>query len=122
MSVTGPSEAKDQQRPSMHGYESNHTDMRQPDTGEESTIADWRRPLMEYLEVPSSATDWKISRQELKYMMLDGELYRCMMDGLLLKCLDIEQAQVAMGEVHEGTCGAHQSAQKMKWTIIRAGL
>jgi hypothetical protein len=27
-----------------------------------------------------------------------------------------------MGEVHEGLCGVHQSAHKMKWTLWRAGL
>jgi hypothetical protein len=27
-----------------------------------------------------------------------------------------------MGEVHEGLCGVHQSAHKMKWTLRRAGL
>jgi hypothetical protein len=39
-----------------------------------------------------------------------------------LKCLDEEQAQIAMGEVHEGLCGTHQSAHKMKWVLKRAGL
>jgi hypothetical protein len=27
-----------------------------------------------------------------------------------------------MGEVHEGICGTHQSAPKMKWLLCRAGL
>jgi hypothetical protein len=52
----------------------------------------------------------------------DGELHQHTLDGLLLKCLDEERARVAMGEVHEGLCGAHQSAFKMKWTLRRAGL
>jgi len=26
-----------------------------------------------------------------------------------------------MGEIHEGVCGAHQSAHKMKWMIRRVG-
>jgi hypothetical protein len=26
-----------------------------------------------------------------------------------------------MGEVHEGICGTHQSASKMKWLLHRAG-
>jgi hypothetical protein len=40
----------------------------------------------------------------------------------LLKYLDKEKAQVAMGEIHEGLCGTHQSAPKMKWTLKRVGL
>jgi hypothetical protein len=53
--------------------------------------------------------------------LIEGDLYRRMMDGLPLKCLNEEQVKVAMGEVDEGMCGAHQLAQKMKWTIQRAG-
>jgi hypothetical protein len=44
------------------------------------------------------------------------------MDGLLLRCLNEEQARVTMGEVHEGLCRTHQSAHKMKWFLRRAGL
>ena len=42
------------------------------------------------------------------------------MDGVLLKCLDSDEARIAMGEVHEGICGMHQSAGKMKWLLKRA--
>jgi hypothetical protein len=28
-----------------------------------------------------------------------------------------EEAEILMGEIHEGVCGAHQSAFKMKWMI-----
>ena len=37
---------------------------------------------------------------------------------MFLKCLNQEEAKVLMGEVHEGICGAHQSAYKMKWIIV----
>ena len=40
---------------------------------------------------------------------------------MLLKCLNQEEVKELMGEVHEGICGAHQSAYKMKWIICRAG-
>jgi hypothetical protein len=46
--------------------------------------------------------------------MVGDELYRRIMDGTLLKCLGEEQAKVAMCEVHEGMCGTHQSAHKMR--------
>jgi hypothetical protein len=51
--------------------------------------------------------DRKICSQDLKYTLLDDELYRRMVDGLLLKCLDEEAARVAMGEVREGLCDTH---------------
>jgi hypothetical protein len=53
--------------------------------------------------------------------MLDNTLYRRTMDGVLLKCLSSDQSNIAMGEVHEGICGTHQSAHKMKWLLRCAG-
>ena len=53
--------------------------------------------------------------------MIGDELYRRTTDDLLLKFLDVDQARVATGEVHEGICGTHQSAPKMKWLLRRAG-
>jgi hypothetical protein len=46
-------------------------------------------------------------------MIIDGDLYWRTMEGLLLKCLGEEEVKVAMGEVHEVMCGAHQSGHKM---------
>ena len=46
--------------------------------------------------------------------MSDDELYRRTADDVLLKYFGTDQARVAMGEVHEGICGTHQSAPKMK--------
>jgi hypothetical protein len=57
--------------------------------------------------------DKKIKRQAWKHMSLDDDLYRITIDGVLLKCLGEEQAKVAVREVHDGICGAHQSAHKM---------
>ena len=54
-------------------------------------------------------------------MLLEGELYYRTIDGVLLRCLDKEEAKVLMGEIHEGVCGSHQSAYKMKWVIRRNG-
>ena len=61
------------------------------------------------------------SRLAFKYISVDDELYHRTAEDLLLKCLYSDQARVAMGEVHEGICGMHQSAPKMKWLLRRAG-
>jgi hypothetical protein len=57
----------------------------------------------------------------LKYTSIDDELYRRTIDGMLLKCLGEERAKVAVQEVHDEICGAHQSAYKMNWLLRRAG-
>jgi hypothetical protein len=75
---------------------------------------DWRTPLVRYLENLGHITNRKVRRKDLKYVMLDNTLYHRTIDDLLLKCLGSDQAKIAMGEVHEGICGTHQSAHKMK--------
>jgi hypothetical protein len=75
---------------------------------------DWRTLLVRYLENPSHIADRKVWRQALKYVMFDNTLYRRTTDDLLLKCLGSDQSKIAVGEVHEGICGTHQSAHKMK--------
>jgi hypothetical protein len=81
---------------------------------------DWRTPLVCYLENPSHVYDRKVQRQALKYVMLDNNLYRQTIDGLLLKCLGSDQSRIAMGEVHEGIYVTHHSAHKMKWLFHHA--
>src|ERR1041385_4539427 len=83
----------------------------------ETVVVDWRVPLINHLRDPSKTRDRKVRRQALKYTMHNDELHRRTIDGLLLKCLDADQSRLAMGEVHEGICGTHQSAHKMCWLI-----
>jgi hypothetical protein len=66
--------------------------------------------------------DKKLQRKVLRYTLIDGDLYRRTIDDILLKCLDDEHARMAIWEVHEGICGAHQSAHKMRWLLRRAEL
>ena len=80
-------------------------------------VVGWRVPIISYLQEPSQKTDKAIRRLALKFTLVDGDLYRRIADGLLLKCLDEDQSRVAMGEVHDGLCGTHQSAHKMKWLL-----
>ena len=82
---------------------------------------DWRVPIISYLKDPGRGAERNIRRAAFKYILIDDELYRRTAEDLLLKCLDSDQAKVAMGEVHEGICGTHQSAPKMKWLLRRAG-
>jgi hypothetical protein len=82
---------------------------------------DWRLPLLECIRDPRKITDKKVKQQVLKYTSLDDDLYRRTIDGVLLKCLGQEQAKGAVREVHDGICGAHQSAYKMNFLLWRSG-
>ena len=78
-------------------------------------------PIVSYLKDPGRGAERNIRRLAFKYILVDDELYRRTADDVLLKCLRTDQARVAMGEVHEGICGTHQSDPKMKWLLRRAG-
>jgi len=73
------------------------------------------------LKNPSQQVSKKLRYTTLKFVLLDDQLYHRIIDGVLLKCLNLKEAKVLMEEIHEGVCGAHQSAHKMKWMIRRAG-
>jgi hypothetical protein len=76
---------------------------------------------LECIRYPEKTTDKKVKWKVWKYTSLGDDLYRRTIDGVLLKCLGEEQAKVAVREVHDGICGAHQSAYKMNWLLWRAG-
>jgi hypothetical protein len=82
---------------------------------------DWRLPLMECIRDPEKITKKKTKRQVLKYTSLDDALYRRTIDDVQRKCLSEEQAKEVVREAHDGICGAHQSAHKMKWLLRRVG-
>jgi hypothetical protein len=82
---------------------------------------DWRKPIVDYLKEPSKSVPRKLKLKAMKFVLLDDSLYYRTLKGVKLKCLDMEEAKVVMCEVHEGICGTHQSAHKMKWLIRRTG-
>jgi len=81
---------------------------------------DWRKDITKYLKNPSQQVSRKLRYKALKFV-LDDQLYHRTVDGVLLKFLNREEANVVRREIHEGVCGAHQSAYKMKWMIRRVG-
>ena len=87
----------------------------------EAVVQDWRMPIITYLKDPGRGADRNIRHLAFKYNLVDDELYRRTANDVLLKCLDTDQGGVAMGEVHEGICGTHQSAPKMKRLLRRTG-
>ena len=110
--------------PRLHNEEANrlaqHASGYQPILNISAISADdWRKELIDYLKEPSKKVERRVRFQATKYVLLGEELYYQMIDGVLLKCLGDDEAKSLMGEIHEGVCGEHQSAFKMKWMIRR---
>jgi len=64
----------------------------------EAEDQDWRIPLISYLRDPGRGVERNIRHLAFKYTLIDDELYRQTAEDLLLKCLNSDQAKVAMGE------------------------
>jgi ribonuclease HI len=82
---------------------------------------DWRKETVDYLENPSQKVSRKLRYKAIKFVLLDGHLYYKSLDGVLLQCLGQDEAKKMMSEEHDGLCGAHQSAYRMKWVIRQSG-
>jgi ribonuclease HI len=82
---------------------------------------DWTKEIVDYLENPSQKVSRKLRYKAIKFVLLDGHLYYKSLDGVFLQCLGQEEAKRMMSEVHDGLCGAHQSAYRMKWVIRHTG-
>src|SRR3954468_7771755 len=56
------------------------------------TDADWRNPLVQYLNNPVGGTDRKIKYRALNYVILGNDLHKKTAEGVLLKCLNEAEA------------------------------
>jgi hypothetical protein len=82
---------------------------------------DWRKEIVDYLENPSRKVSRKLRYKAIKFVLLDGRLFYKSLDGVSLQCIGQDEAKKMMSEVHDGLCGAHQSAYRMKWVIRHTG-
>ncbi|CAJ2657404.1 unnamed protein product [Trifolium pratense] len=83
---------------------------------------DWRQPIVKYIENPTGTADRKVKYRALSYTIMGNELFKKTPEGVLLKCLNENEAYVAISNAHSGACGAHQAGHKMKWLLFRQGL
>ncbi|XP_072094094.1 uncharacterized protein [Arachis hypogaea] len=81
--------------------------------------SDWRKTIVQYLKNSNTTVDRKIKLRAINFVLLADELYKKGIDGSLMRCLSQEDQKIALGEVHNGICGAHQAGKKMKWVLYR---
>ncbi|PKI54983.1 hypothetical protein CRG98_024655, partial [Punica granatum] len=81
------------------------------------TLGQWKMkdaklvPHHEYLE----------ERLAAHYFLSEETLYRRFFDATLLRCVDKNEAQRFMGEIHEGSCGPHMSGLMLTKKLMRLG-
>ncbi|XP_021985709.1 uncharacterized protein LOC110881870 [Helianthus annuus] len=84
----------------------------------------WMTPIIQYLQegiLPESKAEArKIQNKALHYEMNGGILYRKSYLGPLLHCLDPQDANYLIKEIHEGICGIHAGPRMVVTKIMNA--
>jgi hypothetical protein len=81
---------------------------------------DWTADIFNYLKDSARGAPKRIRYKAMRYVLIGDDMFYRTLEGLLLKCLGPVESNRLLHEVHEGTCGTHQSAHKMKWLIRRS--
>ncbi|XP_022024666.1 uncharacterized protein LOC110925001 [Helianthus annuus] len=85
----------------------------------------WMTPIIQYLQegiLPESKAEArKIQNKALHYEMNGGILYRKSFLGPLLRCVDPQNANYLIREIHEGICGIHVGPRMVVVKIMNDG-
>ncbi|XP_035842120.1 uncharacterized protein LOC118488837 [Helianthus annuus] len=85
----------------------------------------WMTPIIQYLQegvLPENKAEArKIQNKALQYEMNGGILYRKSFLGPLLRCVDPQDANYLIREIHEGICGIHSGPRVVVAKIMSAG-
>nr|KYP44698.1 Retrovirus-related Pol polyprotein from transposon 297 family [Cajanus cajan] len=84
-------------------------------------MTDITRFITEGVEPTCPSAAKKLRTQAARYSVVGGALYRRGFSSPLLKCLDPEQANYVLREVHEGICGSHTGRRTLAPKVLRAG-
>ena len=57
-----------------------------------------------------------------QYILCGGVLYGRSYEGVHLRCVDKEEAEKLIKEVHQGVCGLHMNGRMLAKKIVRLGL
>ncbi|XP_024042632.1 uncharacterized protein LOC112099511 [Citrus clementina] len=85
----------------------------------------WKDPIVSYLRdgvlPPDKVRARKLRAQASRYTMIDGVLYRRGYTLPFLRCLDEDDADYVLREVHEGICGNHSGGRSLAHKVLRQG-
>ncbi|XP_022004320.1 uncharacterized protein LOC110901857 [Helianthus annuus] len=85
----------------------------------------WMTPIIQYLQeglLPDNKAEArKIQNKALHYEMNGGILYQRSFLGPLLRCVDPQDANYLIKEIHEGICGIHAGPRMVVAKIMNAG-
>jgi len=103
----------------------------QPSIQQQAAMADtfqtnaWTIPLIQFIRDGTLPWDdkeaMKIKRKAPKFTIINEKLYKRGFSVPLLKCLEPDEAQYVLAELHEGICGNHSGGKSLAKKLLRAG-
>ena len=89
------------------------------------TKQSWLTPIVQYLKdgvLPKDKRKVRLLRlKAARYMIYDDQLYKRRFSTPLLKCVDLEEGNHILQEIHKGICGNHARRQSLADKALRQG-
>jgi hypothetical protein len=85
----------------------------------------WVKPIKEFLVnggLPAGETESRrIQRRSKAYTIINGEMYKRSVTGVLQRCVEPEEGKEMLREIHQGECGHHASSRALVAKVFRHG-
>ena len=88
-------------------------------------IPSWAEPIMSFLargELPEQEVAARqIQRRAKSYTIINNQLYKRSVTGVLQKCVEPEEGREILLDIHQGECGHHDSSRALVAKAFRHG-
>jgi hypothetical protein len=85
----------------------------------------WVKPIKEFLVNGSLPADEnesrRIQRRSKAYTIINGEMYKRSVTGVLQRCVEPKEGKEMLLEIHQGECGHHASSRALVAKVFRHG-
>jgi hypothetical protein len=95
------------------------------DTEPSPHAEDWRNKYIAWMDRGELASDRsearRIARMAKSFTLVDGELYKRAVSGVLQPCVPIPQGRELLRDIHAGVCGHHAAPRTLVGNAFRQG-
>jgi hypothetical protein len=88
-------------------------------------VEDWQAKYLTWIdrgELPSDRSEARrIARKAKSFTVINGELYKCAVFGVLQRCIPIPHGRELIRDIHAGVCGHHTASRTLVGNAFRQG-
>jgi hypothetical protein len=90
-------------------------------SGPDAWISEIRDYLKENILPEDHVSVERIVRLAKRYAVVEGDLYRCGTNDILMRCITQEEGRELLTKIHGGECGSHSSSRMLVGKAFRHG-